>query len=269
MAKRWTIAEEKFYYDQLHNLYTIKNLSMREISKELNIGESTVYDRMMRLGISSNPERKHNYLKKRKDIVIPSCHTADLAEFFGIMLGDGNLTKMQIAVTLGTKEMEYASYVAGLFSRIFGPTPKIAIRRSGYRDVYIGSVDIVRWLRKEGLVFNKVKAQVAAPDWIHSSLGFQMRFLRGFFDTDGSVYALRHGIQLSFSNKSAPLLASLHKMLKQLNYKPSRITCDTIYVTHRESVTRFFEEIQPKNPKHQERYKRICVDIQAVKRGRL
>lgn len=254
MAKRWTSAEERFYYNQLHNLYVVKNFSTREISKQLRIGESTVYDRMVRLGIPSTPERKYNYLGKRKDIVIPSCHTADLAEFFGIMLGDGNLTKMQIVVTLGTKEMEYASYVAGLFSRIFGPTPKIAIRKSGYRDVYIGSVDVVRWLRKEGLVFNKVRAQVAAPDWIHNSLEFQKRFLRGFFDTDGSIYRLRYGHQISFRNESTPLLLSLQKILKELHYKPSEITCGKVYLTRKDDIIRFFGEIGSKNPKHQRRF---------------
>ena len=265
MARRWTIPEEKFYRTQLHELYVIQNLPIEKIAKKLCIGNSTVYDRMIRLGITPTPERKPNYLKKRKDIRIPARYTADLAEFFGIMLGDGNLTKSQIKVTLGTKEMKYAKYITLLFKNIFGPTPKIAIRKSEYKDVYIGSVDLVRWLQNEGLIFNKVSKQVSAPKWINGSDIYQKRFLRGFFDTDGSIYKLRYGHQISFRNESIPLLLSLQDALKQLHYKPSEITCGKIYLTRKDDIVRFFREISPKNPKHLERFRKFCVDDRVVK----
>ncbi len=106
----------------------------------------------------------------------------------------------------------------------------------------------------EGLVFNKVKSQVDVPKWIFSNEEFMKRFLRGFFDTDGSIYKLRYGIQISFKNYSHPLLKSLQKMLSGLGYKPSRISSHSVYVTRVSDVVRFFEEIQPANIKHKKRY---------------
>lgn len=80
------------------------------------------------------------------------------------------------------------------------------------------------------------------------------KFLRGFFDTDGSVYKLKFGIQISFTNFSVPLLKSLQKMLIELGYKPSRISANKVYLTQIKDVKRFFEEITPANPKHQRRF---------------
>ena len=77
--------------------------------------------------------------------------------------------------------------------------------------------------------------------------------------TDGSVYKLRHGIQMSFSNRSAPLLEALQRVLLQLGYKPSSISSHQVYLTRRTQLMRFFEEIRPKNPKHVERYENFCV----------
>ena len=80
-------------------------------------------------------------------------------------------------------------------------------------------------------------------------------FLRGFFDTDGSVYKLKFGIQLSFTNKSMPLLTALQKALFELQYKPSEISSWKIYLTRKEDIKRFFSEIKPQNKKHLDRFK--------------
>ena len=122
-----------------------------------------------------------------------------------------------------------------------------------YKDVYLGSRDLSDWLRKEGLVYNKVLAQVAAPKWIYSKRRYMQRFLKGFFDTDGSVYKLRFGVQVAFNNNSKPLLEDTHKMLRLLQYRVSKVSGFKIYLTFREDVVRFFQEIRPANPKHQER----------------
>lgn len=136
---------------------------------------------MRRLGIPSDPRRKTNYLGKRSDVRIPIRYTDELAEFFGIMLGDGHLSHFQIVVTLGTKEDQYAKYVAELIQKIFWATPRIGIRKKGYKDVYLGCVDLTKWLFQEGLVLNKVRSQVKVPEWLFSSSTFSKRFIRGFF----------------------------------------------------------------------------------------
>lgn len=210
MARKWTKEEERKYYKELYTLYVKENKSLREIAIILGIAEPTVFDRLTRLGIKTQPHLKIYYLKKRTDVALPKKYSDDLAEFFGIMLGDGHVSHFQVTVHLGNKEMEYAKYLCSLILSIFHVEPKISTRKkTNYRDVYLGSTLITSWLFKQGLVSNKVKSQVGAPPWIFRKKAFMRRFLRGFFDTDGSVYKLKHGIQISLSNRSLPLLQSI------------------------------------------------------------
>lgn len=254
MARRWTLTEEQAKYEELFRLYVTENKTLRDVANLLGLAESTAYERLVRLGIPSTPEKKERYpARRRSDVVIPQ-YCEDLAEFFGIMLGDGKLSYYQVVVTLGTKELSYAEHICDLMEKLFRVRPKIGLRSTGYRDVYIGSRDISEWLQREGLVYNKVLSQVDAPRWIFSNKKFKERFLRGFFDTDGSIYRLRFGLQISLTNKSMPLLRSGQRMLKQLGYQVSKITTIRCYVTKRNDVLRFFEEIKPANPKHVARF---------------
>lgn len=265
MARRWTPDEEREKFLELRRLYVVENKTIAEIGHILGIAEQTVFQRMQRLGIASTPERKATYIARRRDdIVIPKRYTAKLAEFFGIMLGDGRLSPpYQIVVTLGTKELSYAQYIVGLISGMFGAKPKIGIRNDGYKDIYLGSTELVSWLHREGLVHNKVLYQVGVPKWVFRKREFMERFLRGFFDTDGSVYRLRFGVQVSFNNKSRPLLQAVHRMLQILGYRSSEISGFKIYLTKKLDVIRFFREVQPANPKHQQRFKAFANQIWA------
>lgn len=259
MTKRWSTEERQEHFDQLTAMYVDQNKTIGEIGKLLDVSEKTVYKRLLALGIPTNRTQKERYANQQTTVLIPEEYTDELAELFGILFGDGALSPTQVVITLGNKERQYAQYVQGLMKQVFGVAPKIAIRKLGYIDLFLGSVAITRWLVKEGLVYNKVKSQVDVPSWIFTSESFQKAFLRGFFDTDGSVYLLRHGIQLSFTNHSAPLLLSLQRMLNTLEYKPSNVSSAKVYVTQRSAVLRFFKEIAPKNQKHQSRFKTFLI----------
>ena len=255
MARRWTIAEEQHYREQLQKLYVRQNKTIGEISGLLNLSDRTVFKRLQRLGIPSHPEKKFGYLTTLKEISLPKERSELLAEFFGIMLGDGHVSHFQTLVTLGTKELEYVEYVSELMQRLFNTPATIGVRSDGYRDVYIGSVCLTKWLKSEGLVANKVASQVAAPSWIFYTPEYMRAFLKGFFDTDGSFYLLRFGRQISLTNKSIPLLHSLRDMLVKLEFKPSEVSSFRVYLTRREDVERFFREIRPANTKHLRRFK--------------
>ena len=109
-------------------------------------------------------------------------------------------------------------------------------------------------MKKEGLVYNKVNSQVGVPGWVFGRSKFLKWFLRGFFDTDGSVYKLKFGIQISFKNKSLPLLKSVERALKVLGYHPSKVSAYAVYLTRRKEVLRFFRDILPANVKHRSRF---------------
>lgn len=259
MARRWNKTEENFYRNELRELYVRQNKTIAEIGALLKVSEKTVFDRLNRLGIPTNPKGKMGYCNRSRTVVIPKSRSEKLSEFYGIMLGDGHISRFQIVVTLGTKELSYVEYVAALMSELFDAKPTILVRKDGYRDVYFGSVDLIKYLKADGFVTNKVKYQVDIPEWIFEKKEWMNSFVRGFFDTDGSVYKLRFGIQVSFTNKSARLLISLHKMLIALGYNPSAISTDRIYLTRRKDLTKFFSEIKPANTKHSRRYQYFCV----------
>lgn len=268
MARRWTTEEESLYRNELIELYVHQNKTIGEIGKTIGLGQGTVFKRMQRLGVLSTPQTKARYLNTKKEIFLPHTRTTELAEFFGIILGDGNISHFQTRITLGTKELEYVEYVAALMDRVFQTPATICIRSSGYRDVYIGSVLLTKWLREEGLMPNKVASQVSAPAWIFERPEFMSAFLKGFFDTDGSIYKLRFGMQISLTNYSLPLLVSLQAMLVKLGYKPSAISSCKVYLTRKADIERFFSEIRPANSKHLRRYYNIkSVGTQVVNEG--
>lgn len=255
MARQWTAQEELDQKALLTQLYIRENLSIKEIGSILSISEKTVYARLVRLGISTNPQEKLGYLNS-KPFAVPERSEA-LAELFGILLGDGHLSLYQTAVTLGSKEEEYVLYVRNILTSVFRLPASIHTSPLGHSTVYVSSVRLSHWLYSEGLVSNKVERQVSVPSWIADSEVYMTSFIRGFFDTDGSVYALRHGVQISLTNKSVPLLNALQNMLRTLGYRVSEISAYRLYITRKEDVERFFLNVMPKNHKHLSRYQHI------------
>lgn len=253
MPARWSRNIELKKFEELNNLYVIQNKAIGEISKILHLAESTVYDRLLRLDIKPNPSIKKNY-NHTSPATIPCIHTRCLAEFFGIMLGDGCLTPSQITITLGNKELDYVYYISRLITKLFNIVPKIHIRPKGYYVIYFGSVKVVKWLQSNGLVFNKVKDQVKVPEWIFKKNFLMEGFLKGFFDTDGSVYKLRFGVQLAFTNRSLPLLNGIRYALDTLRYNPSKISGFRVYLTKKRYVLKYLRRISPANIKHRQRF---------------
>ncbi len=276
MKSRWTPEEIRRCKKELHQLYVVENLSINEIAHKLSIAPQTVYKRLKYLKFPSLRHLKKGYNNTSRKIIIPIEYNTNIAEFFGIMLGDGHISKNQVIVALGTKDVEYVLYVSEIMQKIFQATPSIITRSevewgNRYRNVYFGSVTTVKWLCEGGLVHNKVESQVDIPKWIFGNDEYMKSFIRGFFDTDGSVYKLKFGIQISFTNYSVPLLKSLHTMLIKLGYTPSKISVNKVYITRVDDVKKFFREIIPKNPKHQKRFIDFVkrVGTQAVNEDRL
>lgn len=269
MPKRWTHQQEKEKYRELKKLYVVKNLTISEVAKILGIRQSTVYDRLLRLKIKPEPSRKARFLNQKK-IILPS-YSEELAELVGILLGDGGLSKTQVFVHLGNKEFRYVEYVINLFNKIFGISPKFLKRKSGQHVVYFGSVKTVRFLKDMGLVENKVAVQVGIPKWIFEKDNYGKCFLRGFLDTDGSVYKLRFGWQISYRNKSLPLLNGTRIILLKLGFRPSKISGYSLYLTRKDNLTRFLREIGSNNPSKKNRLLRIkeWVGTEVVKRDAL
>lgn len=260
MPARWTPEQERQKHKELEHLYIEEKKTIFEVGQELEISWQTVYDRMQRFGIKTDPARKINHRYKRK-INLPD-PSLDLAEFTGIMLGDGNIepTNGQVRITINTiTDRGYIQYVSNLVKNLFNTYVSYSWKKSTV-TVFITSVELLEKLKKIGLsASNKVEAQVDIPLWIFKKKEYQEGFIRGFFDTDGSIYKLRFGIQMALTNRSRPLLRSSRKILKQLDFHPSKISCFNIYLTKSGDLKRYFEEIGSGNPKHLTRARKFGI----------
>jgi hypothetical protein len=257
MARRWNKQEEKVYRRELRYLYVVKNFSIHQVSELINISESAVYDRLQRLHIPTQRKQKLKYNNQNTTISIPSGYSSDLAEFVGILLGDGHLTLTQVTVTLGNKELAYVKYVADLMERLFHQKPKIVRTKRGDYVVYLGSTVLVKWLLSMGMAHNKVLSQVTVPGWCYSKQNYMKAVLRGLLDTDGSIYKMHQGMQISFCNRSKPMLHSVRLILLRLGFRPSKVGEKNVYLTRKADVARYAKYIGFANIKHQSRFKQF------------
>ncbi len=253
MPKCWTIEEENEKRQELGELYVKQNKTIAEVGKILGIAEQTVFDRMKRLNILSTPERKLHYLNRKWSNINFPDFSDKLAEFFGIVLGDGHLSLGQVWIYINNNtDKNYNPYVKELIKSLFSVEPGVSYRKDqDMMNLFLSSVDLMKFLRKRGLsASNKVRDQVDVPSWIFTKDSYKKSFLRGFFDTDGSIYSLIFGVQMSFCNRSIPLLQSTRKILLDLGYRPSNISSYKVYLTRKPDLYRYANEIRFGNSKH-------------------
>ncbi len=154
-----------------------------------------------------------------------------LAEFMGIMLGDGGIGKLQISITLNSvKDLDYSHYVIRLCKSLFGNKPKTRKRRNANAlEIYYNGINLIKILMNLGLVpGNKVKNQVGVPNWIKANSKYRILCLRGLMDTDGGIFIHKYMVRgklyyykkISFSNRSLPLLKFVYNTLIELNFHP-------------------------------------------------
>ncbi len=251
MPRSWTARENVKKYEELLQLYCHESKTIFEIGKILNIHYVTVYQRLIRFNIPIRGSEKscHN----ARILLVPP-HSGDLAEFCGIMLGDGHVGLAQLFVTVNVKtDSSYIQYLQNLIEGLFNFRPRVIRFRGVCVDLCITSKHLMRELRTIGLYSpNKVRDQVVIPHWIFQSTEYQRRFVRGFFDTDGSIYQLKwfNAVQMSFKNRSFPLLEGTREILLSCGYRPSRISNYSVYLTRRQDVRRYIQEIGFGNDKH-------------------
>ncbi|MDO8633353.1 MAG: LAGLIDADG family homing endonuclease [bacterium] len=191
-----------------------------------------------------------------------------LAEFVGIMLGDGGISKYQLSVTLNAKdEKEYAEFIRLLIKRLFRVPATVSYNTTLYDStirLIISRVGLVRYcIQKLGMeAGNKVTHQVDIPDWIKRKKEYSMACIRGLIDTDGTVVIHRYRVngklyiykKLSFTSRSRPLWMSVFNILRDAGFKSRLHGGDEVWLDSQENVKRYFRLIGSSNPKHLMRY---------------
>jgi len=243
--ERYCISEEackifcqKFYIPEPENeSKLIKDWQMMKI-KNSYIGGIASY---RKYGSPATPEGcKKGGIKglakiRELGLVIPvrtfklPFYSNDLAEFVGIMLGDGNIGKLQISITLNSiLDADYSKYISGLCNKLFGCYPKIIKKKNcNALSIYYNGVNLVRFLTSIGmLIGDKVKQQVDIPSWIKINSDFSIACLRGLIDTDGCISINKYKVngkeyfyrKLVFANRSIPLINFVCSELRKLGW---------------------------------------------------
>lgn len=209
-----------------------------------------------------------NDILKPKPFRKPS-KSADLAEFIGIMMGDGGISKTQISITLHSIDDEkYKNYVIALLKRLFEVEPGIHKHKNALANtIFISRVNLVKFcIEILGLPLgNKVRQKLDIPTWINRKISFQRACVRGLIDTDGCLVIHKYRVngkrycykKLSFCSASPALVKSVIQILRRFDFKP-RLSHNgrNVWIDDQREVARYLETIGSSNSKHWERYKR-------------
>lgn len=171
------------------------------------------------------PVVKLNFIKKKSE---------GLAEFVGILLGDGGITAGQACITLNSEaDKEYLVYVLNLIKELFRFEARFyKIKRCKANVINCNGTKFVDYLVELGLkIGNKVKQQVGVPGWVAENKNFRIACVRGLMDTDGGIFIHKYKVggkeykylKLCFTNRSIPLLNFVKDVLSELGMSPKII----------------------------------------------
>jgi len=173
----------------------------------------------------------------KRNLRLPKSYTTDLAEFMGILTGDGYMNHYRkydynIDIT-GNKlsDSEFIEkHVFTLAKKLFNVRGCI-IRRNDQNTIYIRirSRAIFYYLKKIGFRTG-YKRRISIPVWIQKDKKFMIYFVRGLFDTDGCLSLKNRNGKIypvvSISSKSDLLLKKVQGFIKT-NGIPSCLTKNT------------------------------------------
>ena len=248
------------------------------VRKGARLGGIAVYKKYGRIGGDSEIrkqkwlewwEKKGKYNPKKyfvtKKIVVPQ-KGVELAEFVGIMMGDGGITNRQIIVTLNRKtDKLYSVFVRNLIKELFEVKASMNVRKKeSVVNITVSRIRLVSFCKSIGLkVGNKLKQNLDIPIWVKKDKSFKIPCLRGLVDTDGCFFVERHKInkkrynypRLSFVSYSKRLRTSVFKILKELEFSPKIRNDRSVQLENIKDIKKYFSLVGADNPKHRKRFK--------------
>jgi len=208
--------------------------------------------------------KKHPFINVCIPIKKPR-KSKELAEFIGIAIGDGGISKYQIVITLHKiNDLEYSKFVNNLMKKLFGISPSIYYRPNySVINITISRVELVKFFVKMGLrIGNKIQQGINIPKWIKNNNRYKIACLRGLIDTDGSIIIHKYRSRgkyytykkIGFTSRSPFLLKSVSEILNGLNIKHRFMKRYDIRIEAKENVKNYFKIVGTHNPKHLKRY---------------
>jgi len=263
-------AEIKNHSRELLLLPEIRNRVKHLIYKNKSIRESDldILDEKLRLRESKidlteiifHPERNFGYKIPDIDFLGKGI---ELAEFIGILLGDGNLNNNNLRVILDVREFHYKKYVKGLFKKLFNcGINECKVKAKQAIVLYKSNKTIMDIIEGYGLKKgNKMKNDMGIPKWIKKEKLLLRWCLRGLIDTDGTVSFDKRDckILVGFCSYSPKLLQDVKESLEKFGLTVAKCGKNHIRINRLTDVKAYVKLIGFSNFKYVQRYG--CVDI--------
>lgn len=216
-------------------------------------------------------QRKQSKMFLPKTIHYPK-RSAFLAEFIGIILGDGGMSKYQLSVTLNAStDMHYAIWVQQLVYQLFQIHAPLIKRSNHCVVLVVSSIKVIRFLNHCGLACgSKMKWRAHIPEWIMKSPRYRRACLRGLIDTDGCVYIDKHNykekiyqnICVDFTNYSQPLLLQAYFLLVEFDLLPRLYkNNNSVKIRHEDAVRKYYLSVGTSNLKHAIKFIRFFGEV--------
>ena len=210
----------------------------------------------------------------------------NIAELCGAIVGDGWICGSEKSFFLAGDPTEDKDYydrnISKLIKEIFNIdiTPKFF----SYWKVYgVGMYkkEIIKTLLSFDLKKGKKVDTAQVPNWILQNKRFFFDFLRGLFDTDGSIFCQRDytkyaskynskyhtRIRIRISSISPKLIDQIYNELNILNFKCTKRkllrgfkhnrnnhNVHILEINNSKWINEFFKKVKPANPKHITKY---------------
>ena len=215
-------------------------------------------------------EHKGKFIKRKglfeKQPIKKPRRSKELAEFAGIMMGDGGITKKQIIVTLHYKDdKDYSEFVITLIKELFNvPVSKLYYEGYSINRIMVSRVELVNFCVKkiELKQGNKLKQKLDIPNWIKQNKQYSIACVRGLVDTDGCIFTHRYKVngkwysykKLTFTSYSKPLRQSVFNILKDNGFNPRMVQDRDVRLDSINDIKTYFKIIGSHNSKHLKRY---------------
>ena len=177
-----------------------------------------------------------------------------LAEFFGIMLGDGNIWKNQLTISFDKRNEFYINYVRDLSKKLFGIDLRLKlIKDTNQAHLYCYNKFLIQRLLTLGLMRgHKIKNQVGVSAWIKENKNFSKSCVRGLIDTDGCIYKCKKEkqIYIKFTNFNKQLLKNFKEITDNLGYSFAKANKNNWCLYRKDQVAKFIKDIKPLKARH-------------------
>jgi DNA-binding transcriptional regulator WhiA len=200
--------------------------------------------------------------------------TADLGEVSGIFAGDGTLYKTKTGFVMevrgnSNEESYYQKHVKPNFEKLL--SRKLRLIKRHYPGGYVIGIRSCTLKTKEifhdwlGFPIGKKSGNVEIPKQVLNEKRYWKSYIRGIFDTDGSVYLRKSGPGMKYNQPVIDIASNSTKHLKQIKEIIEELgfnvwlekSNNKVRMAGWKNAEIFFKVIKPHNNKKTERFEKL------------